>query len=107
MRDFRSKIALLALSGLAGCSDDSSGPQLVIELTPVEGECTVRAARMNCEEVPAYLRDALKLPSNTFIAVSSGKTERVNALAPIMGALNAAGYTSVIGDIPISGQRNP
>jgi len=104
MSCFRQTIAISILSALTGCheaGDDSTGPQLVIVLSPVNGECVVRAAKMKCAGVSAYLRDTLKLPSDTYIAVSSPQPETLDAIVPIMKDLNAAGYGSVIGDIPI------
>ena len=104
MSGFRQTIAISILSALTGCheaGDDSTGPQLVIVLSPVNGECVVRTAKLKCAGVSAYLRDTLKLPSDTYIAVSSPQAETLDAIVPIMKDLNAAGYGRVIGDIPI------
>ena len=95
---------LLVLAMMAGCqetSKDSSGPELFIVLSPVPGECVVRSEKRPCSEVPSYLRETLKLPLDTFIAVSSPHEATIDAIQPIIEALTSAGYTSVIGDIPL------
>lgn len=70
-------------------------------MSAVNGECQIRSVKMTCNDVPAYLRDNLKLPPNTFIAVSAPDNAPLDPMPPLIHALEAAGFTSVIGDIPL------
>jgi len=56
---------------------------------------------MKCEDVPTYLRNTLKVPDDTYISVRSTSHDTVDALAPVMKALNASGYRKVIGTIVV------
>jgi hypothetical protein len=74
-------------------------------MSAVKGECQVHSAKMTCNEVPAYLRDTLKLPSNTFISVSAQDKTPLDTMPPLIDALKAGGFTSVMGEIPLPPKR--
>jgi hypothetical protein len=104
----RAAIASLIFAIMAGCQaapDDSRGPELTVAMSAVKGECQIHSANMTCNEVPAYLRDTLKLPSDTFISVSAQDNTPLDTMPPLIDALKAAGFTSVMGEIPLPPRR--
>jgi hypothetical protein len=62
-----------------------------------------------CNDVPRHLRDTLKIPLDTFIAVTVADETKVplDSMGPVITALKAAGYTLVIGSIEIGSDATP
>ena len=81
----------------------SDGPQLVIDLANAKGECVVEGQQMPCDDVPRYLHDTLKVPSNTYTAVrSSSEHPTFESMNSLITALNKGGYEKVIGSFELS-----
>jgi len=59
---------------------------------------------MDCEAVAAYLRETLRIPSDTYIAVAvpAHKPIHSDSMTAVIEGLRKAGFTSVIGLIPLS-----
>jgi hypothetical protein len=97
--------ALCVLGGCTGRDDDSLQPELMVDMSNVKGQCAVRGFAMKCDDVPRYLRDTLKVPKDTYIAVRSpAESATFDAMNPVMKALNDAGYEKVIGSIELDGE---
>jgi hypothetical protein len=100
----RLSVVLLMAAVIGGCAADreSDGPDLRIRLLAAEGRCEVREVELPCSEVPVYLRDTLKVPLETFIAVDLPRgVKRTADLQSLVSVLMQAGFTTTIGSIEI------
>lgn len=97
----RYSIALAAASVFAGCTG-FQGPQLIVDVGHTGSECSVRSVAMKCDDVPHYLRDTLKLPLDTYIAIRRPDAATTfEAMDAVMKTLDNAGYRSLIGLIEL------
>jgi biopolymer transport protein ExbD len=97
-------VCSLLLSLLAGCgqlNNESKGPELTIDVDGT-GSCLLRGTTVDCEQVADYMRDTMKVPLQTYIAVSpSDQNTNADSITPVMHRLKEAGFTAVIGSIGI------
>ena len=97
-------VALFALSG-CGQSPSDDGPSLTVAVLSGGADCEVRKVEMDCGSVAAYLRETLRIPSDTYIAVAvpAHKPIHSDSMTAVIEELRKAGFTSVIGSVPVSG----
>ena len=93
--------AWLVLAGISACAS-LRGPELIVDFGPAADQCAIRGITMNCEEVPLYLKNKLSLPLDTYVAVRNlQEVPSHEVMGPVIEAIEAAGYESVIGVIEL------
>ena len=95
--------AFFALSA-CGHSQSDEGPSLFVTVLPGGARCEVRNVKLDCGSVATYLRETLQIPSDTYIAVTVPAHTPIHSdsMTAVIDELRKAGFTSVIGQIPLS-----
>lgn len=103
-----SKLILVGFAALAcGCAHrgpEAQGPELTVFVHDDGRECTVRDRVMPCDAVVSAVVSDLKLPLDSFIAVSVGPRVTQEALGQsshVLAVLKDAGYRLAIGSIEV------
>jgi hypothetical protein len=94
----RAIFSVLIIVTLAGCNAEQY-QSLNIAVYPSVKRCMIAEKLMQCEQLPAYLRDTLKIAANRDITISYAGTETVEkgdtSIEQIGELIKAAGYQKV------------
>lgn len=89
---------------LAGCGQSdkgSQGPELTVEVDG-KGSCFVRETTVPCNQLAEHMRDTMKVPLQTYIAVSpASESTPAGDIIPVIQHLEDAGFKLVIGSIAV------
>lgn len=97
-------LCVLLLVSCAHDGDRSGGPELMVK---VDGAgCSVQGQIVECAELASYMRDNIKIPIDTYIAVAPASgNARADDIIPVVKSLMNAGFRLVIGSVSALQER--